>query len=305
MKTLLAGWFSFEEMGASAGDLLACDVAHGWLREAGHDVDVALAPPFSGGIDWRTADPAEYAQVVFVCGPFGNGPPLTDFLERFTGVPLVGLNLSLLEPLEVWNPFDLLIERDSSARAHPDLVFLAPPPRAPVVGVVLIDAQPEYGGRDRHEAANAMLRRLAASRDAAAIPIDTRLDVSNRGGLSSASQIEALIARMDCVLTTRLHGMALALKNGVPALAIDPVAGGGKIRRQAEVLGWPLVFDADCLDENALTAAFDWCLTAEARRHAARCAAQAAASLGRALEEFLAGLAARRRVPDGMSHLAR
>jgi hypothetical protein len=295
VKTLLAGWFSFELMGASAGDLLARDVAQGWLREAGHDVDVALAPPFCGGVDWRTADPAAYTQVVFVCGPFGNGPPLTEFLERFAGLPLVGLNLTLLEPLEAWNPFDLLIERDSPARSHPDFAFLAPPPLAPVVGLVLIDTQPEYGERDRSAAANAALSRLAASRDMAVVPIDTRLDTANHAGLRSAAQIEALIARMDCVLTTRLHGAVLALKNGVPALAIDPVAGGGKIRRQAEAVGWPVVFDSDALDEQALAKALDWCLSAEARRQAAACAARAVQTLRAARDEFLAALARRGR----------
>ncbi len=300
MKTLLAGWFSFELMGASAGDLLARDVACEWLRAVGHEVDVALAPPFLGGVDWRTADPAAFTQVVFVCGPFGNGPPLTEFLERFAAVPLVGLNLSLLEPLEVWNPFDLLIERDSSARSHPDLAFLAPPPTAPVVGLVLIDTQPEYGERDRHEAANAALRRLASGRDVAVVPLDTPLDTANSGGLRSAAQIEALIARMDCVLTTRLHGTVLALKNGVPALAIDPVAGGGKIRRQAETVGWPVVFDSDALDDQSLAGALDWCLTAAARRQAAECAARAVQTLRPARDEFLTALARRGRAgPQG------
>src|SRR3954467_11875448 len=83
VKALVTGWFSFEQMGASAGDLLARDVACGWLRDAGRDFDVALAPPFSGGVDWRAVDPADYSEVAFVCGPFGNGPPLTEFLARF------------------------------------------------------------------------------------------------------------------------------------------------------------------------------------------------------------------------------
>lgn len=38
-----------------------------------------------------------------------------------------------------------------------------------------------------------------------------------------------------------MHGLALALKAGVPALGVDPVAGGGKVSRQAEALGWPAV----------------------------------------------------------------
>jgi hypothetical protein len=290
VKTLVTGWFSFEQMGASAGDLLARDVACEWLRDAGRTLDIALAPPFPGGVDWRAVDPAAYAEVVFVCGPFGNGPPLTGFLDRFAGRPLVGLNLTMLEPLDAWDPFDLLIERDSSARSHPDMALAARQPLVPVAGLVLIDSQPEYGGRDRHDVANAALRRLAAGRDLAVVPIDTRLD-ENRTGLRSAAQVESLIARTDVVLTTRLHGTVLALKNGVPAVVVDPVAGGAKVRRQANTLGWPVVFDADALGERELNEALDYCLTAAARALARDCADRARTRLQGARREFLDRLA--------------
>jgi hypothetical protein len=286
VKTLVTGWFSFEQMGASAGDLLARDVACEWLRGAGRAFDIALAPPFAGGVDWRAVDPGAYAEVVFVCGPFGNGPPLTEFLDRFAGRPLVGLNLTMLEPLDVWDPFALLIERDSSARSHPDLALLSRQPLVPVAGLVLIDSQPEYRERDRHAGANAALRRLAASRDVAVVPIDTRLD-ENKTGLRSAAQVESLIARTDVVLTTRLHGTVLALKNGVPPLVVDPVAGGAKVRRQAVTLGWPVVFDADALDERVLKDALDYCLSPEARALARECADRARARLQDARREFL------------------
>lgn len=290
MKTLVTGWFSFEQMGASAGDLLARDVACEWLRDAGRTLDVALAPPFTGGVDWRTVDPAGYSEVVFVCGPFGNGPPLTEFLDRFGGRPLVGLNLTMLEPLDAWDPFDLLIERDSSARSHPDLALLARQPLVPVAGLVLIDSQPEYKKRDRHDVANTALRRLAASRDLAVVPVDTRLD-ENATGLRSAAQVESLVARMDVVLTTRLHGTVLALKNGIPAVVVDPVAGGAKVRRQAATLGWPVVFDAEALDDRKLDEALDYCLTAAARTLARDCATRATSRLQAARNEFLVGLA--------------
>ena len=55
-KVLVAGWFSFEQMGASAGDLMARDVVCDWLEQAGRSYDVALAPPFSGGLAWREVD---------------------------------------------------------------------------------------------------------------------------------------------------------------------------------------------------------------------------------------------------------
>ena len=36
---------------------------------------------------------------------------------------------------------------------------------------------------------------------------------------------------MDAVVTTRLHGTVLAIKNGVPPVVIDPIAGGRKVLR--------------------------------------------------------------------------
>jgi hypothetical protein len=289
MKTLVAGWFSFEQMGATAGDLMARDLACDWLERAGHSYDVALAPPFSGGVDWRSVDAQSYSHVVFVCGPFGNGWPITEFLPRFAGCYLVGLNLTMLEPLDAWNPFSLLLERDSSARARPDISFLSRQAEVPVVGVVLIDSQPEYKGKDVHRVANDAVRRLVALREMAVVPIDTCLD-RNSTGLRSAAEVESLIARMELVLTTRLHGMVLALKNGVPAIAIDPVAGGGKIRRQAETLGWPVALTADALTDEELQKAFDYCLTEPARTKARDCCVRAMKALQETRDEFISAL---------------
>jgi hypothetical protein len=162
------------------------------------------------------------------------------FLKRFQRQRLIGIILSMLQPLEERDPFDLLLERDSSRTARPDLVFISEKPRAPVVGLVQVHPQREYGNRGRHRIANESIQRLVTSREMARVPIDTRMD-TNSTGLRTESEVESLVARMDVVVTTRLHGLVLALKNGVPALAIDPVAGGAKIRRQAEAIGWPVV----------------------------------------------------------------
>ena len=177
VKVLVAGWFSFPRMGATAGDLLTRDVVCGWLDEAGRSYDVALAPPFRGGVDWQTVDPNRYSDVVFVCGPFGNGWPIPDFLDRFAGRRLIGVNLSMLEPIETWNPFDLLLERDSSACVRPDLAMLTSAARVPVVGIVLVHDQKEYRN-GLHDAANAAIERLVASRPMATVRIDTRLDTN-------------------------------------------------------------------------------------------------------------------------------
>ncbi len=270
MKALIAGWFSFEGMGATAGDVMVRDVVCDWLGEAGMPFDVALAPPFQGGVDWSAVEPSTYSHLIFVCGPFGNGPPVDEMLARFARSTLIGLDLTMLEPLEVWNPFRLLLERDSSLTSRPDFSMLSERPRVPVAGLILIHAQPEYGARDRHRDANAAVEGLTARREVAVVRIDTRLDV-NQTGLRTAREVESLIAKTDVVLTTRLHGLVLALKNGVPVVAVDPVAGGGKIRRQGEALGWPFVFASERLDPAELERAFDACLEPATRARAATC----------------------------------
>jgi hypothetical protein len=289
VTVLVAGWFSFEHMGATAGDLLVRDVACAWLDEARRSYAVATAPPFTGGVDWRTVEPRDYEQVVFVCGPFGNGPPVDAFLERFRHARLAGLNLSMLDSLEAWDPFDALWERDSSRTTRPDLALLSTPAAVPVVGVVLVHPQKEYAG-GMHAAAEAAIDRLLASRELAAVRIDTRLD-HNTTGLRTPNEVISLIARMDAVVTTRLHGLILALKHGVPALAIDPVAGGAKVLRQAQAVGWPVAFPADALADDELCTALQYCLTPKARREAALAAQRGTRDLAALRDEFIASLA--------------
>jgi hypothetical protein len=287
MKALVTGWFSFEYMGATAGDLLARDVVCNWLNRAGCAYDVALAPPFVGGVDWTQVDADSYSHLIFVCGPFGRSLAVVDFLARFSGCRRIGVNLSMLEPLEVWNPFHLLLERDSSRTARPDLSLLSSSPKVPVIGVVLIDSQPEYGSQDVRNSANEAILRFIGAREIAAVRIDTRLD-DNNTGLRTPSEIEALIARMDIVFTTRMHGLVLALKNGVPVIAVDPVSGGAKVSRQAEALGWPCVFSADAVTDQGLAQALEFCLTAAARQAACHCAHRGRSSLAEAEHAFIA-----------------
>ncbi|OGP73015.1 MAG: hypothetical protein A2W09_07430 [Deltaproteobacteria bacterium RBG_16_50_11] len=286
MKCLVAGWFSFDQMGASAGDLLARDLACEWLERAGFSYDVALAPPFRGGVDWRFTDPKTYSHVLFVCGPFGNGEPITEFLSHFSGCSVIGLNITMLESLNVWNPFDVLFERDSSVTSRPDITFLSCQSRVPVVGIVLIDTQPEYKEKDLHLSANEAINKLVASREMTTVPIDTRLDI-NRTSLRSPAEVESLIAAMDLVLTTRLHGLVLALKNDVPAIAFDSVSGGAKIKRQAETIGWPIVFTVDSITDEALLEAYDYCLTEDARKTVKESKDKAVVMVQKVREEFI------------------
>jgi polysaccharide pyruvyl transferase WcaK-like protein len=102
--------------------------------------------------------------------------------------------------------------------------------------------------------------------------------------------VQALIARADVVLTTRLHGLVLALAQGVPAVAVDPICGGAKVLAQARVLDWPACLTVDALEDAALKRDFEWCLTLEARQRAQASVAagrEKAAEINAALGRYL------------------
>jgi hypothetical protein len=289
MKTLVVGWFSFEDCNVTAGDVMAKDLACDWLEQAGYQYDVALIEGLAGGVDWRLVNPADYTHVVFVCGPFPLNKITNDFLKRFDGCRLLGLDLSMIEPVHQWNPFDVLIERDSSAVAHPDISFLSTQPKVPVVGIILVHPQAEYGSKGKHQAANEAIARLVESREMVAVAIDTGLD-PNTTNLRNAAEVESLIARMDVVVTTRLHGTVLSLKNGVPVVAIDAIVGGAKVVRQAKTIGWSTVLSIDNLSDEQLEQAFDYCLTAEARAKAKECRDRGILGVEKVKAQFISAL---------------
>jgi hypothetical protein len=286
MRVIVAGWFSFEHMGATAGDLAVRDLVAGWLSSAQIAHDVAVAPPFAGGVAWDQVDPADYTHAVFVCGPFGNGPPVDAMLERFKHCRWFGLDLSMLQKLEDFNPFEALWERDSDRATRPDLAFIAPHKPVPVVGVVRVHPQKEYGKRGLHEQANQKIEHLLSRHDCVRWEIDTRLD-ENLTNLRTAEEVESAIARVDCVVTTRLHGTVLALKHGVPALAIDPIAGGAKITLQTKTLGWPHCYLTEEADDARLDQAFNACLSEDGKTRARACSQKAAEMLSAIQSELI------------------
>jgi hypothetical protein len=94
---------------------------------------------------------------------------------------------------------------------------------------------------------------------------------------STPAGLDALLRRMDVIVTTRLHGLVLGLRSGVPALAIDPVVGGAKVSAQARALQWPAAVTADA-DEAQFDRWLTWCLGGQGREAAARAAIGALAS---------------------------
>lgn len=286
-KTLVIGWFTFEWMGATAGDFIAANILSGWLREATVAYDVAAFKPTEPGqIATDSVVPEAYRAVIFVCGPIGDAPPLSDFLERFAHAQKFAVNVSLLQERAAWNPFAHLVERDSTVRINPDLTFAAPPAVAPVVGLIYLDHQPEYSGV-MHEHVERIVREVLAKRDIATVQIDTQLDPANRFGLRTPAQVESVIAKMDAVITTRLHGAALSLRRGVPPVVIDSVRGGAKLTRQMKRIEWPLALEVGNLTAEAFERALDVALSAEARKMALECAARAARGVEDVKQEFM------------------
>jgi Polysaccharide pyruvyl transferase len=294
-KALAAGLFSFPMHGATAGDLIACDMVCSWLEDAGLKFDVALASPFTGGCDWRAVDPGQYSHVVWICGPISKDTDAFARLRRRFGRERrrwIGINLSMTEPIEAWNPFDVLLERDSNRTARADLAFRSEGGSTPAIGLVQVERfAPLFPVRDRQEDARAAARRLAYARPAAVVEIDTRLDVENASGLRTPAEIETLIARMDLVVTTRLHGLVLALKNGVPAVAIDPVAGGDKITAQARAVDWPCAFAVDEASDERLNQALAFALSEDGRARAHASAKRGTHTVEALREQFIEALA--------------
>lgn len=287
MRALVAGCFSFPDGHGTAGDVLACNVVCSWLDQAAVAYDVAMVEPVGRGLDWQSADPAHYSHVVYVCGPFHRGELETSFFSRFANCRLLGVDLTMLEDLSAFNPFDHLLERDSDRTVRPDIAFAATEPHVPVIGVCLVE---DYAGaRVRVADANRVIERFLRTRDLTVVRIDTRLDV-NGTGLHSPGQVESLLARMDAVITTRLHGMVLALKNGVPVVAIDPEEGGAKIVRQAECLQWPWIMPVEAVTEDKLQAALDECLGPAARLRARACRERALEAVDAVRADFIASL---------------
>ena len=132
--------------------------------------------------------------------------------------------------------------------------------------------------------------RLLESSAVVRLDVDTRL-VPNPLALRSPEEIESLIARLDVVVSTRLHAMVHALKHGVPVLAIDPIARGGKVLAQARSIGWPIVFSAGTLDDAELRRALEYCSTPEAARALAQeCAGRAREGASEVERQFKAFL---------------
>ncbi|HWG12098.1 MAG TPA: polysaccharide pyruvyl transferase family protein [Streptosporangiaceae bacterium] len=272
-RVLLTGWFSFLHGEATAGDVLALDAVRRALDDAGLGYDVAWSPVFRpGALRLEDADPDRYTHLVFVCGPV-HGAQIDGLHTRFAALRRIAVGVTVIDRnAPAYTGFDLVLARDGDlGPALRDLSAAVPAlAPVPVVGVVLATGQGEYGERRRHETVADQLASWLAGKTCAPVPLETRLDTRDWRLCSTADAFQALLSRLDVVVTTRLHGLALALRAGIPALAIDPVEGGGKVTAQASAWGWPAMLPASqAADYGRLDTLWDWCLSPGGRRAAA------------------------------------
>ncbi len=260
------------------GDLEVLDQAMELLTRCGVPFDVAsyYGHVSASSPDWLQPDaviPERYTHLIVCCGPFSKfilAAARFDF-NRYRHCVRIGFNLTMIEPIHAFNPFDVVIGRDSNEWAYPDLSVLQSVPRRPVVGLCLAEGQTEYpDGQRQHATAAQRLKSLVARHGLAAVVLDTEYPrTANRAGLGTAAEFESICARLDVMLTNRLHGTVLALKNGVPVIAVDAISGGNKVSRQCRALGWPEVFAAESASDRALDEALQRCLLPAARVQAA------------------------------------
>ena len=261
-RILLTGWFAFLDGEATAGDVLALNRVQEALRRVGLDHDVAWSPRFRPeGPSLAQVRPEDYSHLVFVCGPL-HGPQIEELHRRFAHCVRIAVGTSVVDPgSPAVTGFHRVLARDApGTEPMPDLAAGAPAlPACPVVGVILTHGQQEYGARRQHARVADEVTRWLSRRDCARLELETRLDVRDWRLSATPAQLESVLSRLDLVVTDRLHGMVLALRAGVPALAVDPVEGGAKVTAQARACGWPALVPAERLETSVLDQWWEWC----------------------------------------------
>ncbi len=276
-RALLVGAFS------TVGDLECLEFVKQFLNEKGCAFDIApfgsrVRGAISGAIAPGEANPERYSHLFVICGPCWPEPLKKKgiILDRYAHCVRIGVNLTMLKSISEWNPFHALFERDSDAASRPDLTFLVEEKSVPVLGRCVIERQGEYGDRQRHDQALAAINGLISRHQLPVIEIDTRWpQASNVSESAACDGISALMRRTDVLVTNRLHGLVFAIKNGVPVIAVDAVAGGDKVTAQARSIEWPIYLAAERASPDAMDAALKWCLTSEAREAAQKARAHA------------------------------
>ncbi|WP_262697986.1 MULTISPECIES: polysaccharide pyruvyl transferase family protein [Streptomyces] len=263
-RVLLTGWFSFVDGEVTAGDALALRRVRACLDRRGIPYDVAWSAGYRpDALHLSEAAGHPYTHLVFLCGP-AHGRQVEELHRSFPSCVRIAVGTSVIDAsAPAVTGFHHVLPRDAPGGVRPvrDLAAGATTgPGVPVVGVVLTHGQGEYADARRHAEVATALTRWLAAKDCACVELTTRLDAHDWRLCTTAGQFESVLRRLDLVVTDRLHGLVLALRAGVPALAVDPVAGGAKVSAQARALSWPAALGAAQCARADLDRWWSWCL---------------------------------------------
>ncbi len=260
-RPILVTWFGSLPGQGTIGDLLAVQSVISRLAASGFFVlhaSVTSAFGLQGrNVSIDAVDPRDVGLLIFVCGPMLKDHPVCEIFERFIRCRKIGVSVSLMAsgaPNYV-QPFDMVFAREGGSRRYEDVAILAPLTYGPTnhaqrggirVGLALRGRQIEYGAdqcldETVCELAEAAIGRLSASRPVEVVRIEHHLAHSGR----TPPEIERLYQECDLIITSRFHGGVLALRNMIPYIAIDQIAGGAKVSSLMNPTGWPYVFRAD------------------------------------------------------------
>ncbi len=285
-RALVAGHFSIPGGGGTFGDIEAQEMVCEWLSQAGIEFDVASNNEDGiRGVNIEQVDEGNYGIFIFVCGPWYPQKKIpSTLLAKFKHCVKIGVNLTIFEQGSAG--FDYLLPRDSLDEMRADIAFARKMELLPVAGILLIERQKVYGVRQRHRFVKHIINEYLESGETAPIWLDTVAN-HNSMGIKTARQFESIVRKTDLVITNRLHGLVLSLKNSVPVIAIDAVAGGGKVTAQAKTLGWPLLIPAEDLSVEKLSESVRICLGSRPHPDVQKAQGQASASIEQTKNQFL------------------
>ncbi|MBB5857414.1 polysaccharide pyruvyl transferase family protein [Amycolatopsis umgeniensis] len=255
MRALVIGWASLRHGEATPVDVLG-------MRRVDAALSLAEVPhDLAWEADYDTVDPARYSHVVFVSGPV-KGRQVREVHRRFAHCHRIAVGVSVADPgEEAVTGFDQVLARDHQGIATPDLSIDAPTDEVLVAGLILA---PE------DTAVRSSVTRWLAGIDCARVPLDPGLAPSDWARCATPDQFASILSHMDVVVTTRLDGLVMGLRAGVPVLAVDPVVGGGTLTAQADALGWPALVPAEEAGQTEnLDSWWRWCSSVQGRAVAA------------------------------------
>lgn len=267
MRALVIGWASFRHGEATAGDVLGMRRVADALSGVGLPHDLAWNPVYRlGELSYESVDPARYSHVVFVGGN-AHGWQIREVHRRFAHCWRVAVGVSVIYPQDdAVTGFDQVLARDHDGISVPDLSIDVPTDQVLVMGVILAPSQRGHGHSAGHADVHASVTEWIAGVNCARVPLDMRLAASDWERCETPDQFTSILSHLDVVVTTRLHGLVLSLRAGVPALAVDPIAGGGKVTAQADALGWPALVSAEeAAEPKVLDSWWRWCSSIQGR----------------------------------------